>query len=255
MNVVEVYTDGACTKNGQKDARAAWAFYFPEHKTLSNADRVPESQPQTNQRGELMGISEAVKQAEKSFPVVETDLKIYTDSMYSKNCLTSWLPGWVRNKWKTSQGADVQHRDLIEDLANRLSRFKSFNIVYVKAHTGGSDKDSVCNNIVDRMAVKILVPDEETKEITSNKEDAIPGCPLKLMGPPIGEKELVDWCMSNLDKLDQTALHSAVTSAFLKTIKAKGFDVSKQRLHRSTLYRLKTDTGLIKEGVTIVKEE
>ena len=255
MNVVEVYTDGACTKNGQKDARAAWAFYFPEHKTLSSAARVPDGQLQTNQRAELMAISEAVKQAEKSFSVSETDLKIYTDSMYSKNCLTSWLPSWIRNKWKTSQGGDVHHRDLIEDLSNRLSRFKSFNIVYVKAHTGGADKDSMCNHIVDRMAVKILVPDEDTKEITSNKEEAIPGCPLKLMGPPVPEKELVEWCLDNLDKLDQSALHSAVASAFAKTIKAKGFDISKQRLHRSTLYRLKTDTGLIKEGVTIVKEE
>lgn len=252
---VEVYTDGACSKNGKKDAESAWAFYFPEHKSLSNAARVPLDQPQTNQRGELMAISEAVKVAETQFPLLETELKIYTDSMYSKNCLTTWLPSWVRNEWKTSQGGDVQHRDLIEDTANRLSRFKSFNITYVKAHTGGSDEGSKNNHIVDRMAVKVLSPDLDEPQVTSNQENPFDNCPLKLMGPPVDEKELVQWCLSNLNKLDSSALATALCSAFSKTVKAKGFELTKQRLHRSTLYRLKTDTGLIKEGITVVKEE
>ena len=254
---VDVYTDGACSKNGQSGARAAWAFYFPEHAPISSAARVPEDQLQTNQRAELMAIAEAAKAAELNFPVLETELKIYTDSMYSKNCLTTWLSAWVRNNWKTSQGCDVHHRDLIEETANRLSRFNSFNITYVKAHTGGSDEQSKCNHIVDRMAVKILDPElvEPRHQIKSNQDDPFPDCPLRLMGPPVGEKELVDWCLSNLTKLDQSALHSALCSAFGKTVKSKGFDVVKQRLHRSTMYRLKTDSGLIKESITVLKEE
>lgn len=252
---VEIYTDGACSKNGQKNAQGSWACYFPEHKSLSKAERIPEDQLQTNQRGELMAISEAVKIAETAFPVLETDLKIYTDSMYSKNCLTSWISAWVRNNWKTSQGGDVQHRDLIEDTSNRLSRFKSFSIVYVKAHTGGGDEQSHNNHIVDRMAVKALNLEEEQKQITSNKEEPFTDCPLKLMGPPVGERELVKWCLENLNKLDESALHSALCSAFSKTVKSKGFEVVKQRLHRSTMYRLKTESGLIKEGVTVTKED
>jgi ribonuclease HI len=252
---VEVYTDGACSKNGKKDAQASWAFYFPEHKSISNAERVPEDETQTNQRGELMAISEAVKAAEVAFPSDETDLKIYTDSMYSKNCLTTWLPSWVRNKWKTSQGGDVMHRDIIEDTANRLSRFKSFNVVYVKAHTGGSDEASRNNHIVDRMASKVINPEEEIKEIVSNGEEALDGCPLKLMGAPVSEKELITWCLSNLDKLDEGLLNTALISAFSKTVKKKGFELEKQRLHRTVMFRLKTESGLIKEGVTIVKEE
>lgn len=253
---VEIYTDGACTNNGKKGSKAAWAFHIPLHSSLSKADVVPEDKLQTNQRGELTAIAEAVKAAEISFDPLETDLKIYSDSMYSKNCLTTWLPSWVRNNWKTSQGGDVQHRDLIEDTSNRLSRFKSFNIQHVKAHTGGSDEHSKNNHIVDRMATKVLCPEEEEEVVvTSNTEEAIPGCPLKLMGGPIGERELVTWCLSNLGKLDETALNSALISALGKTIKKKGFELDKQRLHRSVLYRLKTDTGLIKEGVTITKEE
>jgi ribonuclease HI len=252
---VEVYTDGACSHNGKKDAKASWAFYFPENKPLSNAARVPEDQTQTNQRGELMAISEAVKAAEIAFPLAETELKIYTDSMYSKNCLTNWLSSWVAKNWKTSQGGDVIHRDIIEDTSIRLSRFKSYNITYVKAHTGGVDEQSRNNHIVDRMASRIIHPEEEVKEITSNGEEAIEGCPLKLMGAPVGECDLIRWCMLNLSKLDESELDKALISAFTKTVKKKGFGVEKQRLHRSNLYRLKTDNGLINEGVTIIKEE
>lgn len=252
---VEIYTDGACSKNGKKGAQAAWAFYLPEHRSISNAQRIPEGQSQTNQRGELMAISEAVKAAEIAFPFLETDLKIYTDSMYSKNCLTEWLPSWIRNNWKTSQGGDVIHRDLIEETSNRLSRFKSFNITHVKAHTNGTDEHSRNNHIVDRMATKIINPEEETNLISSNREEALDGCPLKLMGPPIGESDLVAWCLTNIGKLDESELNKAIISAFTKTVKKKGFDVEKQRLHRSNLYRLKTDTGLIKEGITVIKQE
>jgi ribonuclease HI len=252
---VEIYTDGACSKNGKKDAKAAWAFYIPEYKDLSKADKVPDDQTQTNQRGELMAISEAVKEAEIAFSAIETDLKIYTDSMYSKNCLTNWITAWIRNNWKTSQGGDVIHRDLIEDTTNRLSKFKSFNITYVKAHTGGSDEQSRNNHIVDRMATKVLNPEEEIKEITTNGEEALDGCPLKLMGPPVGENELSRWCMANMNKLDEAELNKALISAFTKTVKKKGFDVEKQRLHRNVVYRLKTDNGLIKEGIVVIKEE
>jgi ribonuclease HI len=252
---VEIYTDGGCSKNGKKNAQAAWAFYLPDHKSVSNAGRVPEGETQTNQRGELMAISEAVKAAEIAFPVLETDLKIYTDSMYSKNCLTNWVIAWTKNNWKTSQGGDVIHKDLIGSTSNRLSRFKSFNIVHVRAHTGGDDPHSKNNDIVDRMASKILNPEEDIKEIVSNTEEALEGCPLKLMGAPVGEKELIGWCRANLEKLDETELNKALISALSKTVKKKGFEVDKQRLHRSVLYRLKTDNGLIKEGVTITKEE
>jgi ribonuclease HI len=249
---VEIFTDGACSKNGQSGARASWAFYFPDHKSFSNAQLVP-GPIQTNQRGELMAISEAVKKAELSFPLIETDLKIFTDSMYSKNCLTTWLSNWARNNWKTSQGSDVTHRDIIEDTANRLSRFKSFTITHIKAHTGGNDEQSRNNHIVDRMATEVLSP--ETKAVVSNTDEVVPDFPIKIMGPPVYESDVLKWCRENLEKLDEDALNLALISALSKTAKKRGYVVVKQRLHRTTLYRLKTDTGLIKEDTTIFKEE
>lgn len=254
---LEVFTDGACSRNGQHGAKASWACWFPEYKDISKAERVPENEQQTNQRGELMAIAKCAEIAETRFSecLSEVELKIYTDSMYSKNCLTTWLPSWLRNDWKNSQGQPVAHRDLIEATSNRLAKFGSFMITYVKAHTGKDDYHSKNNHIVDRMAVQVIDPDEPLKEITSNKDDPISDCPLRLMGPPVSEPDLVNWCMSNLNKLDTSALNAALLSALGKTVKKKGFDITKQRLHRSTLYRLKTDNGLIKEEVVVVKEE
>lgn len=251
---IEIYTDGACLKNGKEGAQAAWAFYLPDHKHVSKAGKVPEDELQTNQRGELMAISEAVKAAEIAFSLGETDLKIYTDSKYSKDCLTTWITAWIRNNWRTSQGGDVMHKDLIEDTSNRLSKFKSFNITYVKAHTGGTDEQSRNNHIVDRMAVQILNPTEKEETVDTTKE-VLEGCPLKLMGPPVEEVQLINWCFENMEKLDTLELRKALVSVLSKTLKKKGFEVEKQRLHRSNVYRLKTESGLIKTEVTVTKEE
>jgi hypothetical protein len=104
------------------------------------------------------------------------------------------------------------------------------------------------------MATEVLNPSDK-KEIVSNTEEPISDLPLKLMGPPIYESDLIKWCLININKLDTDSLNAALLTVLSKTVKKKGFEMVKQRLHRSVLYRLKTDTGLIKEGVTIIKEE
>jgi ribonuclease HI len=251
---VRIFTDGACSKNGKTDSKAAWACWFPEYPSYSKADKVPEDELQTNQRGELLAIKEGVCIALEKCPLAETDLFIYTDSMYSKKCLTEWVSAWIRNKWRTSQGGDVQHRDLIEDTYTRLSKFKSFSIIHVKAHTGNDDDRSKNNHIVDRLAASVLNPEEKEKVMT-NVQEVLQGCPLTLLGPPLSEDTLVEWCLEHIELLDKKAISTAIITAFAKTIRQKGFDIVKQRLHRSTMYRLKTEIGLIKEGSVTIKDE
>jgi ribonuclease HI len=183
---IRVFTDGACSKNGQKGARASYAYYFPDHKDFSKADHVPASQPQTNQRGELMAITEAVKTMIEKFPADEIEVQIYTDSMYSKNCLTVWLPGFIERNWKTSGykgssgGSDVKNRDIIEETVKLLPKFKSYIISYVAAHTGNNDDLSKNNDIVDRMAVAVLNPEvAEVKIVHTNTQVAIEGLPVE----------------------------------------------------------------------------
>lgn len=256
MVVINVFTDGACSSNGQKKARGSWAAFFPENEKLSEAGPLMDTEPQTNQRGELRAILRSVDIIEKNFGF-EVDVHIFTDSMYSKDCLTTWLPAWLANNWKTKQNKPVCHRDLIEYISTKLSKFNSFIISHVEAHTGGDDYKSINNDKVDRMAVRILDPraDEEVKVVTKNTEVPIEGLPIWLMGPPASEGPLVAWCKANMDKLDSTALNSALIQALSKTVKKTGFELVKQKLHRSTSYRLVSANHLITEGSTIVKDE
>jgi len=255
MTSIRVFTDGACEGNGKKGARASYACWFPENKELSVAKRVPEDEAQTNNRGELLAISEAAKIILSKFAPDEVDVKIYTDSMYSKDCLTKWIQGWIKNDWKTAAGGIVKNRDIIEETSRNLAKFKSYMIIHVAAHTGGTDEFSKHNEVVDKMAVHVLHPEEEVKVIQSNKESPIVGCPLQLMGPPVSERTIIEWCKLNLDKIDQTALSAALMTALSKTVKKNGFEVVKQKLHRNNQYRLVSANHLIAGNTTITKEE
>jgi len=106
------------------------------------------------------------------------------------------------------------------------------------------------------MATDILLgtPSNEVKVI-SNTQEAFEGFPLALMGPPMSENSLVQWCRSNLDKLDGKFLAAALLTTLTKTLKEKGFNVQKQRLHRSNMYRLVSKNHLISEKSVIIKEE
>ena len=255
MTSIRVFTDGACEGNGKRGARASYACWFPENKELSIAKRVPDEDGQTNQRAEMLAIAESVRIVLSKFPSDEVDFKIYTDSMYSKDCLTKWIQGWIKNDWKTSAGAPVKHRDLIEETSRNLAKFKSYMIIHVAAHTGGTDEFSKHNEIVDKMAVQVLHPEEEVKVVQSNTESPIVGCPLQLMGPLVSERTIVEWCKANLDKLDQTALTSSLMTVLSKTVKKNGFEVVKQKLHRNNQYRLVSANHLIAGNTTIIKEE
>lgn len=251
--MIRVFTDGACRSNGKADAEAGYAGYFPDNKEWSFATKMPDTEMQTNQRAELKAIHDSVDVIyEKCGSPAETAIHIYTDSMYSKNCLTTWLPGWMKNKWRTAEGSDVKHRDLIEHLSLRLPKFKEYTITYVKAHTGKKDELSIGNDIVDKMAISVLLPKEEVKTITRT-EGIFPDLALSIMGPPVEESKIIEWCKTHLHLLDQQALKVGLFGAFQKTVKKNGYNAEVQRMSKTRLVRL--TTGLIKEGVTIVKEE
>ena len=250
--MIRVFTDGACRSNGKANAEAGYAGYFPDNKDWSFAIKMPETELQTNQRAELKAIHDSVDIIfEKCGAPAETAIQIYTDSMYSKNCLTTWLPGWMKNKWRTAEGSDVKHRDLIEHLSLRLTKFKEYTITYVKAHTGKTDELSIGNDIVDKMAVSVLIPKEV--KVINRTEGIFPDLALSLMGPPVEETKIIEWCKTHLHLLDPQALKTGLFGAFQKTVAKNGYSTEVQRISKTRVVRL--TTGLIKEGITIVKEE
>jgi len=252
---VQVYTDGACSKNGKAGAQASWAFWIPKHKDKSKSGRVPTGELQTNQRGELMGISEAVKSI-SDFPEGASNINVhlYTDSMYSKNCLTTWFGSWCKKNWKTTTGGDVAHRDIIEPTVQRLKTFKSYAIHHVEAHTGNDDEHSKHNAVVDRMATSVIHPDTQIPEIKDTTAEIVEGIPLTLFSSPVEGSHISKWCLQNIDKLDQATLKLALIKVFEKTIDKKGYSLTKHRLHRSTTYSVIAKSLIITHSLDTIEE-
>jgi RNase H len=84
---VQVATDGACPGN---PGPGGWAW-------TTGTTHASGGQPvTTNQEMELRAILEALR-ARPAQPIV-----ILTDSQYAIDWVTTWLPGWRRNGWRTS---------------------------------------------------------------------------------------------------------------------------------------------------------
>lgn len=137
QRIYTIYTDGACLGNGGPFPRAGWGAVLrnPEGDMLEIAGPVPDDQPQTNNRAELMAIIEALKAVTKPAAV-----NLFTDSEYIANACNMWLDGWIVSGWRKSDKKPVAHIDLWEELV-RLRSFHQLTVSWVKAHNGTEDNE------------------------------------------------------------------------------------------------------------------
>ena len=93
-----------------------------------------------------MELTAAIK-AIQSFGL-ETEIKIFTDSNYVKEGITSWIDKWKLNNWKTANKNPVKNKDLWLQLDDLCSN-KKIHWIWVKAHSYNKN-----NNKVDELAKK-----------------------------------------------------------------------------------------------------
>src|SRR5258707_12594737 len=105
--VVEIYTDGACSGNPGPGGWGAVLRYGSHTKEICGG----ESSGTTNNRMELMAAIRALESLTKPATV-----RLHTDSVYLRSGITSWLPKWKRNGWRTSGNKPVQKADLWQRL-------------------------------------------------------------------------------------------------------------------------------------------
>ena len=146
---INIYTDGACSGNGSKSAKAGIGVYISNTHTLS--ERLKGLQ--TNQRAELYAILRALQ-------IIKLDdytsINIYTDSMYSINCLTKWINGWLKNGWLDKKKHNVKNKDLIKPIYDILSKNQHIYLIHVEAHTNNTDIHSIGNDKADKLARQSL---------------------------------------------------------------------------------------------------
>ena len=142
---LEIYTDGACSSNGSKDARGGSGVFFGDNDHRNISVPLPENIPHTNQVAELYAIYLALSICEKE--KVKRKIKLFTDSKYSINCVTVWYFSWVKSGWKKSDGKAVKHRELIQNIRDLMDKL-DLEFVHVNGHQGNYG-----NEQADRLAV------------------------------------------------------------------------------------------------------
>ncbi|ODN03562.1 Ribonuclease H1 [Orchesella cincta] len=140
---VVVYTDGACTKNGNKAAKAGIGVWFGSGHPLNISE--PVEGRQTNNTAEIQAAERAIREAKLNGI---NKLKVKTDSQFTINCVTKWIFNWRRNNWRLSSGGDVKNK---EDLIKLDDAMQNMEIKwsYVAGHAGIEG-----NEAADRLAVQ-----------------------------------------------------------------------------------------------------
>lgn len=127
---VEIFTDGACSRNPGPGGWGAILRYKAIEKELSGFERMT-----TNNRMEMTAVIEALRALKEACDVV-----VCTDSQYLRDGITSWIHTWKRNGWLNSNKEPVKNRDLWEALDEAVLRHR-VEWIWVKGHAGHPENE------------------------------------------------------------------------------------------------------------------
>ena len=140
---IKIYTDGACVGNPGPGGWAAIILIENEKKELFGGEKLT-----TNNRMELTAAIKSLEyyDSQEGKQLSLKEIKIYTDSIYLKEGITSWVNNWERNNWKTSDKKNVKNVDLWKKLQD-LVKSKQIEWCWVKGHSGDP-----MNDLADKLA-------------------------------------------------------------------------------------------------------
>ena len=149
-----MFTDGSSLNNGKADAAAGAGVFFDVDSPDNISQPLAETEPQTNNRGELTAILLGLRQRERAMRQGLRLQRIYTDSAYSIGCFGDAGRKCRHRGWKNSKKKEAANRDLLEmALAWRQEYGTLFQFTHVYAHTGAQDRLSIGNDHADHLAV------------------------------------------------------------------------------------------------------
>ncbi len=131
-NVVEIYTDGACSGNPGPGGWGVLLRWRGVEKELNGGETET-----TNNRMEMMAAIRALEALERSIPA-----RLHTDSRYVRDGITKWIHGWKKNGWKTAAKKPVKNVDLWQQLDDLIARYQ-VEWIWVKGHAGNPDNERV----------------------------------------------------------------------------------------------------------------
>ena len=140
---IKIYTDGACIGNPGPGGWAAIILSENKKKEIFGGEKLT-----TNNRMELTAAIKALEHCslEEKDQLSLRNLKIFTDSNYLKEGITSWINNWEKNNWKTADKKNVKNVDLWRKLKD-LTKSKKIEWCWVKGHS-----DNPMNDLADKLA-------------------------------------------------------------------------------------------------------
>lgn len=175
-NIIEIYTDGACSGNPGK---GAWSciVYNKDKKTIYEAyvgyedgyDGIHAEtyKDTTNNRMEIKGLLKAL---ELSISVYKDKVcLIYSDSAYCVNMFNDWINNWAKNGWTNSKKEIVKNFDLVKKLYEyKKIDFPNFQVLKIEGH----NSNNIGNELADAYAVSAK-DNNSTKLVKIIKENEI----------------------------------------------------------------------------------
>ena len=161
-----VYTDGACSQNGYKNAKAGYGIYFGENDPRNISRRIVGKQ--TNNVAELTAVIE-------TFNIIKDDLLdgkqicIVTDSNYVLKCVGSYGEKCFNNNWESfnKNKKPIPNIELLK-LAYLSYKDSGVEFMHIEAHTNKNDIHSIGNREADKLAV-LSIRDEVIEDKINKK--------------------------------------------------------------------------------------
>lgn len=129
---VEIFTDGACSGNPGPGGWGALLRYNGTERELSGGESAT-----TNNRMEMMAAIQALETLSRPVKV-----RLYTDSQYVRDGITSWLPRWKVRGWKTADKKPVKNVDLWQRL-DAAAAPHDVDWIWVRGHSGHPENERV----------------------------------------------------------------------------------------------------------------
>ncbi|MYU23682.1 ribonuclease H [Streptomyces sp. SID8352] len=115
----------------------------------------------TNNVAELTALEQLLASTDPDVP-----LEVRMDSQYAMKAVTTWLPGWKRNGWRTAAGKPVANQELVVRI-DALLDGRSVDFRYVPAHQIDGDP---LNDFADRAASRAATDQESASSALGSPE-------------------------------------------------------------------------------------
>ena len=135
MHDLFAYTDGACSGNPGPGGWGVLLIARDGDAVVKTRELKGGEADTTNNRMELLAAIEALNALERA-----STITVVTDSAYVKNGVTSWIHGWKRNGWKTSNRKPVKNVDLWQALEMAQTRH-TVTWEWIKGHAGHEENE------------------------------------------------------------------------------------------------------------------